>query len=181
MARRCIYQDGSNSYYWQSKGSFRTNVVAIRSIQGSGFVLGKPLSHVLRNAVFVDVFNKRLKWLSTNNLNFLPCLLIKPTLYNFPNSGESPRSVDDAELAELLRIIILCNLWCFLDEAVYSGVHRGYRKATQIRNSKRMADLLLSNDWARQMYQLNLLLITLHNALPKVLITNNLEYFCQFN
>jgi len=64
----------------------------------------------IRNAVFVDVFNKRLKWLSTNNLNFLPCLLIKPTLYNFPNSGESPRCVDDAELAELLRIIILCNL-----------------------------------------------------------------------
>lgn len=95
----------------------------------------------IRDLLLIYVLQKLFRWLTADHLDLLPRLLVEPALDDRPDGGEGPWRVHNAKLAQLLRVIVLRNLGCFLQEVVDPAVHHSHREARHVCYRKRVSDL----------------------------------------
>lgn len=83
---------------------------------------------------------------ATFDLYLLSGLLIEPPLDHGPNGGEHVWCIDDHELSQLLRVIILTDLRSVLYQAPHlMAAHDPHREVRHVQNGEGMLNLLLEN------------------------------------
>lgn len=104
--------------------------------------------------------------------NYYPItrILINPSLDNRPDLPEDPRAIDDEIPRQLLRVVVIAHLGCFLDEIVNHLIHRAQGKALEVQDHLHVRYLVAADERAGHELLLEQQLIRLIQVHPQIVL-----------
>lgn len=126
------------------------------------------LVHVLQQLFLVGAAHEH---------NLLPSFFVQECFDYCPDACKYPRSIDNHELAELLRIIVLRDGGAELDEALNTFIEHGNREASHVEDRECVEHLLFGDIAASKEVQLDDLFVSLHEVAYKRRLIDDLPNF----